>query len=89
MLRVSRLTEHLLASQEERLFMDLVTSDFKKHESKYALCLLDDDFRFCDRHGPRAQVNKTAVPSDLMCVSEAVMPRIILRLVQHFREYRY
>ncbi|XP_069676263.1 E3 ubiquitin-protein ligase Ubr3 isoform X3 [Periplaneta americana] len=41
---------------------------------------------FCDRHGPKAQVNKPAAPSDLMCVAEAVMPRIILRLIQHLRE---
>lgn len=41
---------------------------------------------FCDRHGPKAQVNKPAAPSDLMCISEALMPRIILRLIQHLRE---
>lgn len=48
-----------------------------------------DDFRFCDRHGPKSQVNKPSAPSDLMCVAEAVMPRIILRLIQHLREHRY
>ncbi|XP_020708415.2 E3 ubiquitin-protein ligase Ubr3 [Athalia rosae] len=42
---------------------------------------------FCDRHGPKAAVNKVAAPSDLMCVAEAIMPRIILRLIQHLREY--
>ncbi|XP_031787991.1 E3 ubiquitin-protein ligase Ubr3 isoform X1 [Nasonia vitripennis] len=41
---------------------------------------------FCDRHGPKAHVNKSAAPSDLMCVAEAMMPRIILRLIQHLRE---
>ncbi|XP_054287000.1 E3 ubiquitin-protein ligase Ubr3-like isoform X1 [Macrosteles quadrilineatus] len=41
---------------------------------------------FCDRHGPQAQVNKPCVPSDLMCTSEAIMPRLILRLIQHLRE---
>ncbi|XP_068083669.1 E3 ubiquitin-protein ligase Ubr3 isoform X2 [Anabrus simplex] len=41
---------------------------------------------FCDRHGPKAQVNKPAAPNDLMCVAEAIMPRIILRLIQHLRE---
>uniref|UniRef100_A0A1B6CS83 E3 ubiquitin-protein ligase n=1 Tax=Clastoptera arizonana TaxID=38151 RepID=A0A1B6CS83_9HEMI len=41
---------------------------------------------FCKRHGPKAQVNKPTAPSDLMCVAEAVMPRIILRLIQHLRE---
>ncbi|XP_075237272.1 ubr3 ubiquitin ligase isoform X2 [Lycorma delicatula] len=41
---------------------------------------------FCDRHGPKAQSNKPTAPFDLMCVAEAVMPRIILRLIQHLRE---
>ncbi|CAL7947523.1 unnamed protein product [Xylocopa violacea] len=41
---------------------------------------------FCDRHGPKAAVNKSAAPSNLMCVAEAMMPRIILRLIQHLRE---
>ncbi|XP_012275050.1 E3 ubiquitin-protein ligase Ubr3 isoform X2 [Orussus abietinus] len=41
---------------------------------------------FCDRHGPKAAVNKSPAPSDLMCVAEAMMPRIILRLIQHLRE---
>ncbi|XP_066595206.1 E3 ubiquitin-protein ligase Ubr3 [Prorops nasuta] len=42
---------------------------------------------FCDRHGPKVAVNKTVAPSDLMCVAEAMMPRIILRLIQHLREH--
>nr|XP_018904322.1 PREDICTED: E3 ubiquitin-protein ligase UBR3 isoform X2 [Bemisia tabaci] len=46
---------------------------------------------FCERHGLQAQVNRQSVdslsaPPDLMCVAEAVMPRIILRLIQHLRE---
>ncbi|RZF49338.1 hypothetical protein LSTR_LSTR013626 [Laodelphax striatellus] len=41
---------------------------------------------FCAKHGPKAQVNKPLAPFDLMCVAEAVMPRIILRLIQHLRE---
>ncbi|KAG5323686.1 UBR3 ligase, partial [Pseudoatta argentina] len=41
---------------------------------------------FCDRHGPNATVNKSVAPSDLMSVAEAMMPRIILRLIQHLRE---
>lgn len=45
-------------------------------------------FSFCDRHGPQAQVNKPSVPSDLMCAAEAIMPRLILRLIQHLRENR-
>ncbi|XP_071446964.1 E3 ubiquitin-protein ligase Ubr3 isoform X2 [Hetaerina americana] len=41
---------------------------------------------FCELHGPQAQVNKPSAPSNLMCVAEAMMPRIILRLIQHLRE---
>ncbi|KAK0089869.1 hypothetical protein PV325_004892 [Microctonus aethiopoides] len=41
---------------------------------------------FCDRHGPKAAVDKSPAPSDLMCVAEAMMPRMILRLIQHLRE---
>ncbi|XP_043272202.1 E3 ubiquitin-protein ligase Ubr3 isoform X3 [Venturia canescens] len=41
---------------------------------------------FCDRHGPNATVNKSPAPVDLMCVAEAMMPRIIFRLIQHLRE---
>lgn len=43
-------------------------------------------YSFCDKHGPKAAVNKSAAPSDLMCVAEAMMPKIILRLIQHLRE---
>lgn len=31
-------------------------------------------------------MNKGNAPTDLMCVAEAMMPRIILRLIQHLRE---
>ncbi|CAG2066006.1 unnamed protein product, partial [Timema podura] len=41
---------------------------------------------FCERHGPKAQVNKPVAPNDLVCVAEAAMPRIVLRLIQHLRE---
>nr|CAD7403223.1 unnamed protein product [Timema poppensis] len=41
---------------------------------------------FCERHGPKAQVNKLVAPNDLVCVAEAAMPRIVLRLIQHLRE---
>lgn len=41
---------------------------------------------FCDKHGPNKSSNKGKAPSDLMCVAEAMMPRIIFRLVQHLRE---
>ncbi|XP_019758460.2 E3 ubiquitin-protein ligase Ubr3 isoform X2 [Dendroctonus ponderosae] len=42
---------------------------------------------FCDSHGPGKIRIKGSAPSDLMCVAEAMMPRIILRLVQHLREF--
>ncbi|XP_077515931.1 ubr3 ubiquitin ligase isoform X2 [Amblyomma americanum] len=42
---------------------------------------------FCHRHGPRAQVGKPPAPPDLLCVAESMMPRVILRLVQHLREH--
>ncbi|XP_076270101.1 ubr3 ubiquitin ligase isoform X2 [Rhynchophorus ferrugineus] len=41
---------------------------------------------FCDRHGPNKVSSKGNAPTDLMCVAEAMMPRIILRLIQHLRE---
>ena len=44
---------------------------------------------FCERHGPRAQMGKPSLPSDLLSVTQAVMPRIILRLIQHLRSHRY
>ncbi|KAH8009627.1 hypothetical protein HPB51_018895 [Rhipicephalus microplus] len=43
--------------------------------------------RFCHRHGPKAQVGKPPAPPDLLCVAESMMPRVILRLVQHLREH--
>lgn len=42
---------------------------------------------FCLKHGPKAQINKPQVPPDLLCVAEAMMPRIFLRLIQHLREH--
>ncbi|KAF5282499.1 hypothetical protein FQR65_LT14269 [Abscondita terminalis] len=41
---------------------------------------------FCDRHGPNKSKNKPSAPTHLMSVAEAMMPRIILRLIQHLRE---
>lgn len=41
---------------------------------------------FCDRHGPDKLKNKSPAPTALMCVAEAMMPRVILRLIQHLRE---
>ncbi|XP_045773199.1 E3 ubiquitin-protein ligase Ubr3 isoform X1 [Maniola jurtina] len=40
---------------------------------------------FCSNHGNRFPRPGTA-PAELMCVAEAMMPRLILRLLQHFRE---
>ncbi|XP_060803567.1 E3 ubiquitin-protein ligase Ubr3 [Amyelois transitella] len=40
---------------------------------------------FCSNHGNKCPRPGT-VPADLMCVAEAMMPRLILRLLQHFRE---
>lgn len=44
--------------------------------------------RFCDKHGPNKGSSKGSAPTDLMCVAEAMMPRIIFRLIQHLREFR-
>ncbi|XP_037868471.1 E3 ubiquitin-protein ligase Ubr3 [Bombyx mori] len=40
---------------------------------------------FCSNHGNKCPRPGT-VPAELMCVAEAMMPRLILRLLQHFRE---
>ncbi len=41
---------------------------------------------FCVRHhGSRAPPAARAPPADLMCVAENIVPRIILRLLQHLR----
>ncbi|CAH1135569.1 unnamed protein product [Ceutorhynchus assimilis] len=42
---------------------------------------------FCDRHGPNKASSKGSAPTDLMCVAEKMMARIILRLIQHLREF--
>lgn len=42
---------------------------------------------FCHKHGPKAQDEKPIAPADLLCVAEAMMPRIILRLIQHLRSH--
>ncbi|XP_044253038.1 E3 ubiquitin-protein ligase Ubr3 [Tribolium madens] len=41
---------------------------------------------FCDQHGPDKSANKGKAPNDLMCVAEAMMPRIIFRFILHLRE---
>ncbi|XP_041979503.1 E3 ubiquitin-protein ligase Ubr3 [Aricia agestis] len=40
---------------------------------------------FCSNHGNKCPRPGTA-PAELMCVAEAMMPRLVLRLLQHFRE---
>ncbi|XP_068633066.1 E3 ubiquitin-protein ligase Ubr3 isoform X2 [Battus philenor] len=40
---------------------------------------------FCSNHGNKCP-RTGAAPAELMCVAEAMMPRLILRLLQHFRE---
>lgn len=42
---------------------------------------------FCTDHGINNSTNKSPVPDDLMAVAEAIMPRLLLRLLQHFRDY--
>ncbi|XP_076043889.1 ubr3 ubiquitin ligase [Oratosquilla oratoria] len=42
---------------------------------------------FCHRHGTHAQLNKPEAPPDLLTIADAIMPRIILRFVQHCREH--
>jgi len=48
---------------------------------------------FCYLHGPHASSEgsdhtheKTGAPPDLLCVANAMMPRLILRLIQHMRQ---
>ena len=41
---------------------------------------------FCSRHGPNASVRRPGAPDELMCVAENILPKMILRLLQHLRE---
>lgn len=41
---------------------------------------------FCSDHGINNCANKGPVPPDLMCVARAMMPRLLLRLLLHFRD---
>lgn len=45
------------------------------------------DTGFCHRHGTQAQLNKPEVPTDLLAIADAIMPRILLRFIQHCREH--
>ena len=41
---------------------------------------------FCSQHhGPNANHGPAEPPAELMCVAEYMVPRIILRLIQHLR----
>jgi len=40
---------------------------------------------FCTRHGPNRP--KQAVPSDIVSVADLMMPRLLIRLVQHLRDH--
>ncbi|CAH1789984.1 unnamed protein product, partial [Owenia fusiformis] len=42
---------------------------------------------FCSRHGPHHTPRNVVVPPDLLLVAEAMMPRLLLRLVQHLRDH--
>lgn len=41
---------------------------------------------FCSDHGIDAATAMAPVPTDLLAVAEAVMPRLLLRLLHHFRD---
>ncbi|KAL9877993.1 ubr3 ubiquitin ligase isoform 2-T2 [Glossina fuscipes fuscipes] len=42
---------------------------------------------FCSDHGINNRVNKEPVPANLLAVAEAIMPKLLFRLLQHFREH--
>lgn len=42
--------------------------------------------RFCTRHGPSQVKQQTKPPADLLAIAEALMPRLLLRLIQHLRD---
>lgn len=42
---------------------------------------------FCSDHGIDNRSNKGPVPPDLMCVAQATMPRLLLRLLLYFRDH--
>ncbi|CAH2006795.1 unnamed protein product [Acanthoscelides obtectus] len=69
--------------------MSLCTECFKKGNHArhdFNMFLSQAGGAFCDRHGPNKGSSSKKAPTDLTCVAEAMMPRIILRLVQHLRE---
>ncbi|XP_055914152.1 E3 ubiquitin-protein ligase Ubr3 isoform X3 [Eupeodes corollae] len=42
---------------------------------------------FCTDHGINKGANKDPVPNNLLAVAEAIMPKLLFRLLQHFRQY--
>ncbi|TDG40590.1 hypothetical protein AWZ03_012987 [Drosophila navojoa] len=42
---------------------------------------------FCSDHGINNRVNREPVPNNLLAVAEAIMPKLLFRLLQHFREH--
>ncbi|XP_055371277.1 E3 ubiquitin-protein ligase Ubr3 isoform X2 [Condylostylus longicornis] len=42
---------------------------------------------FCSDHGINNRANKDPVPNDLLAVAEAIMPKLLFRLLHHFREH--
>lgn len=42
---------------------------------------------FCSDHGINNCGSRGPAPPDLMCVAKAMMPRLLLRLLLHFREH--
>jgi len=42
---------------------------------------------FCSDHGINNRVNRDPVPNNLLAVAEAIMPKLLFRLLQHFREH--
>ena len=48
--------------------------------------LNDVSFRFCPRHGPDNQQSAASPPVELLAVSQAMMPRIFMRLLFYLRD---
>ena len=42
----------------------------------------------CCQHGPNARRRRPGAPAELMCVAENMLPKMILRLIQHLRDKR-
>ncbi|XP_069111047.1 E3 ubiquitin-protein ligase ubr3-like [Argopecten irradians] len=41
---------------------------------------------FCSRHGPNRGKQHSTPPPDLMAIAEAMLPRVVLRLIHHLRD---